>query len=136
MIKVVYGNKGIGKTKYLIASANALLNECNGQVVFIHRDNSLVTDLKHQIRYVDISEFPISTLEQLLSFICGMIAENFDIEAIFLDGLAKYDAKQEQYPLFFDKIRTISEKFNTKFVFSISGDISGIPEHVNKEYSC
>ena len=28
MIKVVYGNKGIGKTKYLIAGANALLENC------------------------------------------------------------------------------------------------------------
>jgi DNA replication protein DnaC len=136
MIKVVYGTKGIGKTKYLIANANALTNECNGEVVFINRDNSLVTDLKHEIRYVDISDFPITTLDQLLAFICGLIAENFDIEAIFVDGLAKYEAKQEQYPVFFEKIKNIAEKFNTKFTFSVSGDISGIPEFVNKEYSC
>lgn len=136
MIKVVYGNKGIGKTKYLITSANTLLDECNGEVVFINRDNSLVTDLKHEIRYVNISDFPISTLDQLLAFICGLIAENFDIEAVYLDGLAKYDAKQEQYPQFFDRIKSIAEKFNTKFIFSVSGDISGIPEYVNKEYSC
>ena len=136
MIKVVYGNKGIGKTKYLITSANNMLDECVGEVVFINRDNSLVTNLKHEIRYVDISEFPISALSQLLAFISGLIAENYDIKAIYVDGLAKYDAKQEQYPDFFESIKHLSEKFDTQFVFSVSGDISGIPEYVVKEYSC
>lgn len=136
MIKVVYGTKGIGKTKYLINTANAMLPDCMGDVVFINRDNSLITDLKHEIRYVNISEFPISTLDQLLAFICGLIAEDYDIKAIFLDGLAKYEATQDQYPGFFDKIKHLAEKFETKFVFSLSGDISGIPEYVTKEYSC
>ncbi len=136
MIKVVYGNKGIGKTKYLISSANTLLGDCMGDVVFINRDNSLITDLKHEIRYVNISDFPINTLDQLFAFICGLIAENYDIKAIFVDGLAKYEAKQDQYPEFFDKVKNVSEKFETKFIFSVSGDISSIPEYVNKEYSC
>lgn len=136
MIKVVYGNKGIGKTKYLIASANTLLDDSMGDVVFINRDNSLVTDLKHEIRYVNISDFPIFTLDQLLAFISGLIAENYDITAIFVDGLAKYDTKQEQYPDFFAKIKNIAEKFETRFIFSVSGDISNIPEYVNKEYTC
>ncbi len=136
MIKVIYGNKGIGKTKYLISSANTLLGDCMGDVVFINRDNSLITDLKHEIRYVNISDFPVSTLDQLFAFICGLIAQDYDIKAIFVDGLAKYEAKQEQYPDFFDKVKKISERFETKFIFSVSGDISGIPEYVNKEYSC
>ncbi len=136
MIKVVYGNKGIGKTKYLISSANTLLGDCMGDVVFINRDNSLITDLKHEIRYVNISDFPINTLDQLFAFICGLIAENYDIKAIFVDGLAKYEARQDQYPEFFDKVKNVSEKFETKFIFSVSGDISSIPEYVNKEYSC
>lgn len=136
MIKVIYGNKGIGKTKYLITSANNLLEDCRGELVFINLDNSLVTNLKHQIRYVNISDFPISSLDQLIAFICGLIAENYDIEGIFFDGLAKYDSNQEHYPGFFEKLKLISDKFNTKFYFTVSGDISGIPEFVNKEYSC
>ncbi|MCX7772988.1 MAG: hypothetical protein N2376_07750 [Clostridia bacterium] len=136
MIKVVYGNKGIGKTKYLIASANTMLAECGGDIVFINRDNSLVTDLRHEIRYVNISDFPISKLDQLLAFVCGLIAEDYDIKAIFIDGLDKYGATQDLYPDFFDKLKTIAEKFETRFVCAVNGDISGIPEYVNKEYSC
>lgn len=136
MIKVVYGNKGIGKTKYLITSANTMLNDCMGDVVFINRDNSLITDLRHEIRYVNISDFPISTIDHLIAFMCGLIAEDYDIKAIFVDGLKKYEATQQDYPMFFDKIKQVAEKFDVKFVFSVSGDISGIPEYVNKEYSC
>jgi hypothetical protein len=136
MIKVVYGNKGIGKTKYLIASANDFYENCNGDVVFINRGISHITNLKHQIRYVDISEFPIKSIEQLLSFMCGLIAQNYDIKAIYVDALSNYDINNSQYEYFFDQVKILSEKFDTQFIFSISGDISSIPEYVHKEYSC
>lgn len=136
MIKVVYGNKGIGKTKYLIAGANALLDSCNGDIVFINRGIDHISNVKHPIRYVDISDFPISSLDQLLSFICGMIAQNYDIKAIYIDALSNYLLKEEQYDYFFEQLKLLSEKFDTQFVFSISGDISSIPEYVYKEYSC
>ncbi len=136
MIKVVYGNKGIGKTKYLIAGANALLDSCNGDIVFINRGIDHISNVKHPIRYVDISDFPISSLDQLLSFICGMIAQNYDIKAIYIDALSNFVLKEEQYDYFFEQLKLLSEKFDTQFVFSISGDISSIPEYVYKEYSC
>ncbi len=136
MIKVVYGNKGIGKTKYLIAGANALLDSCNGDIVFIIRGIDYISNVKHPIRYVDISDFPISSLDQLLSFICGMIAQNYDIKTIYIDALSDFVMKEEQYDYFFEQLKLLSEKFDTQFVFSISGDISSIPEYVYKEYSC
>ncbi|MGI6084365.1 MAG: hypothetical protein ACOYIF_02825 [Acetivibrionales bacterium] len=136
MIKVVYGNKGVGKTKYLIASANALLDSCKGDIVFINRGISHITNLKHPIRYVDISDFPILSLKQLLSFICGMIAQNYDIKAIYIDALSNYEIEEGQYEYFFEQIKLLAEKFETQFIFSISGDISSIPEYVYKEYSC
>jgi hypothetical protein len=44
--------------------------------------------------------------------------------------------EEGQYEYFFKQIKLLSEKFETQFVFSISGDISSIPEYVYKEYSC
>jgi ABC-type proline/glycine betaine transport system ATPase subunit len=136
MIKVVYGNKGVGKTKYLIAAANTLLESCTGDIVFINHVISHITNIKQPIRYVDISDFPIKTMDQLLSFICGMISQNYDIKAIFVDGLSKYQIAKEEYPYFFEQIKILSDKFDTQFTFSISGDISNIPDFVYKEYSC
>ncbi len=136
MIKVVYGNKGIGKTKYLIASANEFFDSSIGDVVFINRGISHITNLKHQIRYVNITDFPIKTMDQLLSFMCGLIAQNYDIKAIYVDGLSDYDINQEQYNYFFSQVKNLTERFETQFIFSINGDISSIPEYVQKEYSC
>lgn len=136
MIKVVYGNKGIGKTKYLVADANNMLNECLGDVVFINNDNSLITDLRHEIRYVNASDFYISKINEMLAFMCGLIAEDYDIKAIFVDGLDKYFEKSVDSGDFFDKLRKIADKFEVRFVFSINGDISGIPDYVSKEYTC
>jgi hypothetical protein len=65
-----------------------------------------------------------------------MIAQNYDIKAIYIDALSNYEMEEGQYEYFFKQIKLLSEKFETQFVFSISGDISSIPEYVYKEYSC
>lgn len=136
MIKVIFGNKGIGKTKYLIENANGMLNDCTGDVVFVNHNNSLMTDLRHEIRYVDISEFPISRLDEIFAFICGLIAEDFDIKAIFLDGLERYSASHNECFDFFERLKSVSDKYEIKCIFSVNGDISGVPDYVIKEYSC
>lgn len=136
MIKVVCGGKGIGKTKYLIADANSMLDDCLGEIVFINHDDSLMHSLKHQIRYVNTSEFPIKGINEISAFICGIIAENYDIKAIYMDGLGRHIQDQAEMNQFFEKIRTLSDKYGVKFVFSMSGDISGIPDYVAKEFTC
>lgn len=136
MIKVVYGHKGIGKTKYLIAEVTGKIKDSKGDIVFIDTSNSLMTDLPHEIRYVNISEFPVKALCELVGFICGLIAEDYDIEMIYLDGLEKIENGCPDYEGFFEKIKIIENKYNVSFVFSTNGDIKGIPDDIVKEYSC
>lgn len=136
MIKVVCGSKGIGKTKYLVSGANSMVEDCSGEIVFINHDNSLIHSLKHPIRYVNSSEFPIKGINEIGAFICGIIAENYDVKAVFMDGLDRHIKDQEEITRFFDKIKILSERFGIRFIFSISGDISGTPDYVSKEYTC
>lgn len=136
MIKLVCGSKGIGKTKYLVSGANSMLDDCSGEIVFINHDDSLIHSLRHPIRYVNTSEFPIKGINEIFAFICGIIAENYDIKAVFMDGLDRHVSNQVQISEFFDKIKVLSEKFGVKFIFSMSGDISGTPDYVSKEYTC
>jgi len=136
MIKLVCGSKGIGKTKYLVSGANEMLDNCSGEIVFINHDDSLIHSLKHPIRYVNTSEFPVKGINELCAFICGIIAENYDIKAVFIDGLDRHVNDQGEMSRFFDKIRNLSDKFGVKFVLSMSGDISGTPDYVTKEYTC
>ncbi|MCX7711930.1 MAG: hypothetical protein N2484_18960 [Clostridia bacterium] len=133
MIRVFYGKKGMGKTKSLIDQANQLVSEGKGDVVFIDDSSQLMYDLKHEIRFINISEFPIKGHEAFLGFLCGVIAEDYDIEGIFIDGLT-YIVKEKTENLagFFESIRQISEKFNIKFFMSINGDSDIAPEFLNQ----
>ena len=42
MIKVFYGKKGTGKTKQMLETANAIVRESNGAVVYIDDSNELM----------------------------------------------------------------------------------------------
>lgn len=136
MIKVVFGTKGVGKTKYLIEDVHAFAKECKGDIVFIDTGNELITDLRHEIRFVNISDFPIDNLCSFYGFISGLVAANYDIEALYVDRLDLVANKDTAYQMFFDKIKELNKKFNIRFVFSISGNIKDIPDDIQKEYAC
>jgi hypothetical protein len=132
MIKVFFGEKGYGKSKMMIDSANALIGK-NGDVVFIDDDNSLMVKLQHQIRFVNISEFPVDSARSLAGFICGLISGNYDIDTIFIDGLT-YILKDELKDLgeFFSIIDRISTDFKVNFFFSINGDNVTLPKFLEQ----
>jgi thymidine kinase len=133
MVKVIYGTKGAGKTKTLIDTANQLVEESTGDVVFIDDSNQLMYDLKHKIRFINISEFPVSCSRGFAGFICGLIAEDYDINGIFIDGLT-YILKQKIETLqeLFEDIKEISKKYNIMFYFSINGDPETMPEFLKE----
>ena len=135
MIKVVFGSKGVGKTRYLVDDAHRFLNDCKGEIVFIETGYKLITGLKHEIRLVNIRDFPVDGLCSFYGFISGMIAANFDIMAIYVDMLDAISEKSPDYKTFFDKIKIVSEQFNVSFVFSISGSVKDIPDYIKKEYA-
>ncbi len=135
MVKVVYGSKGIGKTKFLLSDVNEAVNTSKGDIVFIDASRSHITDLRHEIRYVNISDFPLSSLNDLFGFICGMIAEDYDITSIYMDGLEKFDDKNDGITGFFNKVKTLEDKYTVNFIFSAAGELANLPAHVMTEYN-
>lgn len=134
MVKVLYGKKGTGKTKALIDAANAMVPSCSGEVVFIDDSNQLMYDLKHEIRFINISDFPVAEPASFLGFLCGVVAENYDICGIFIDGIT-YIVKKDHEDLkdMFEGIKRLSEKFNIEFLISMNGQEGEMPEFI-KEY--
>jgi RecA/RadA recombinase len=134
MVNVIYGKKGMGKTKILVEEANKLASAGHGDVVFIDDSNQLMYDLKHEIRFVNVTDFPVSDASSFLGFICGIIAEDYDIDGIFIDGLT-YILKQKLDTLqdLFASLKKIAEKYNIKVVISINGEPEIMPEYL-KEY--
>jgi thymidine kinase len=134
MIKVIYGRKGAGKIKTLIDTANDFASKSKGDVVFIDDSDQLICDLKHEIRFINVSEFPVAGTSAFLGFICGVISEDYDIDGIFIDGLT-YILKQNVDSLkeFFDSLKTIAIKYNIKFYMTINGAVDETPDFI-KEY--
>ncbi len=134
MIKVIYGPKGMGKTKILIEEANKMVKNAKGSVVFIDDSEQLIYDLKHQVRFVNVSEFPAMGSEGFSGFIFGILSQNYDIEGIFIDRL-NFITKVSVSELenFFKNLSTIDKNFNVNFLITLHGDEADMPEFL-KQY--
>lgn len=134
MIDVVYGGKGTGKTRALVKKANEMVDENYGCVVYIDCSNNLIHNLKRSVRFINITEFPIEKEEGFLGFLCGIIAQNYDIKWIFIDGIT-YILEKDASKLenLFSKLKVIASQFEVEFNMSITGDKEDTPEYL-KQY--
>lgn len=133
MIQLIYAKKGSGKTKRLIDLANAELTTTKGEVVFIDDDKRYMYDVKHQIRFVDVKDYKIDSCDALYGLLCGMVAQNFDIEAIYIDAFLKIIKKDvSELEDYIKKIEELTEKNNFKAVIIVSADPDAAPEFLKK----
>ena len=138
MIQVILGSKGSGKTKRLIDITNDALKVEHGNVVFIDDDKRYMYDLRHEIRFVDASEYPAAdkgSPDAFLAFICGMLSANFDLCLIAVDAfkkLVKTPLDDIEMEKFFENLEKISNAHHCKFVLSISSAEDEVPEYIRK----
>lgn len=136
MIQIIFGKRGSGKTKRIIDMANASIRESKGDVLFIDDDNRYMFDLKHQIRFINASEYGVQGEEKFFGFVNGILAGNFDVSLVFIDAflhLVKTD-KPDICKLegFFEKLEALSERASVDFVISLSEDAELVPESIRK----
>jgi len=136
MIQAIYGKKGSGKTKRLLDQANDALKTEKGDVIFIDDDKRYMYDLRHEVRFVDASEYGVDSPDMFLGFVSGMLAQNFDVTAVFVDAFIKLvKADIADLGKFFERLDKLSEKADHKvrFVLSVSGDPDTMPAFM-KQY--
>ena len=134
MIQVIFGETGAGKTKRIIDIANETLKTANGSIVFIDNDNQYMFGLKHDIRFVDASEFHIDSPKMFFGFISGIAAQDFDLEYIFIDGFMKIvhhplDTLEE----LFKGMDEFANRCNVKLILSITGSEESAPEFLKPD---
>jgi len=129
MIKVVMGLKGMGKTKSLISNVNESVKEEHGNVVCIEKESKLRFDVDHKVRLISADEYEIDSFDKCYGFLCGLIAGNYDITAIYIDSILKICG--DNMDKFYDFLRGL-DKFseNTKFYMTASFDPSKAPEKI------
>lgn len=135
MIQIIHGKKGSGKTKKILDMANSAISEHKGDVIFLDDDNRYMFDLRHEVRFVNAGEYGSDSPEMFFGFLCGMLAQNFDISVIFVDAflkLVKVDAENTE--AFFARLDKLSLKHNVEFILSVNVDDDLAPEFMKKYF--
>lgn len=134
MIKFIVGAKGSGKTKTMIDMANEAVKATKGDVVYIDRDRNHIYDLNKSLRFIETGDFQLDNLKAFYGFLCGIIAQDFDVETIFIDGQKLIAVAQEKcMEEFLVNLKKLEDKFEVNFVISCSRTESEVPEIV-KQY--
>lgn len=68
MIYLVLGDKGVGKTRYLVEEANKEKEKGNNNIVFIDTDDSQINTLDHKVRLINAKSYKIKSEDGLLGF--------------------------------------------------------------------
>ena len=133
MIQIFYGHKGSGKTKRIIAHANQSAEHCDGAIYFMNVDQSYMYELRHQIRFINTSDYNVLGAYLLLGFLDGLAASNYDLKKIYIDGFLKHmDRDIAQLEDLFVKLEKYSEKFGIDLVLSVSKDKEEMPAFLYK----
>lgn len=132
MVTLIAGKKGSGKSKEIVKKANDELLASKGNMIFIDDDNRAMYDLHHDIRFINLSEFPVKDSCEFLGFVCGLISNNYDIEKIFIDGIMNaVQMTEAELTSWFSKIDDISTAFNIDFVVTLNHE-TDLPEKLQR----
>lgn len=133
MIKIIYGSKGSGKTKKLIAAANEDAKNIKGLSVFITDNKRCMYDVARTVRFIDVTDWSIAGEDALCGFIKGVAACNNDNEYIYLDGISRISGKGvAELAGTFYMLEKISKENNITITLTCSCDLEELPDFVKK----
>lgn len=129
MVRLIAGEKGKGKTKYILNRANEEAKSSDGVVIYLDKNNKHMFELDRNIRLINVLEYPLSDFNSLIGFICGLISGNNDIESIYFDSfltLAGLEEKDAENAI--DKMSVLSDRLGVEFIISLSMGINDLDE--------
>ncbi|MBQ3552284.1 MAG: ATP-binding protein [Clostridia bacterium] len=133
MIKIIHGAKGTGKTMRMFTLANESASSAKGNCVFIASGKNATYNLKHAIRFIDVTEYGINGPKMFAGFLSGIAAQDFDLEYIFIDGFTKIvNHPLDTLEQFFEYLDVFSKNCNIKLIISISVQDGEFPDYLKK----
>ena len=133
MVNLVCGKQGTGKTRKMIEFGNNAIKKMKGKVVFLEANNKHMYDLHHDIRYINTKEHGMMNADQFLGFVSGLLAADYDIEHVYIDGLYKI-AKigMEDLKNIIEKLNNTSKEFEVDFYMSVNFDENELDSDIKK----
>ncbi len=135
MIQLIVGAKGKGKTKHLLEKVNNAVKTVDGNIVYLDKNAKHMYELKNRIRLINTSEFPFSSTDEFIGFLCGIVSQDHDLQEVYLDSLmdvAFIKDKADIEPLLL-KLDKISSQFSVDFFISVSLEVDEVPEQFRSQ---
>ena len=130
MIEIICGEKGKGKTKELLAKVNGTVASASGNIVYLDKSQKHMYELNNKVRLINVADYPVETCEEFLGFLCGIVSQDHDLEEMYLDSFLTIAGVHSDDDMChaIEKLDVISEKYNVKFVLSVSKNEVDLPE--------
>lgn len=136
MVQLIVGEKGKGKTKYLLESVDKSVKEANGNLVYIDKNEKHMLELSNKIRFINAKDYPIASCQEFIGFLCGVISQDHDLETIFLDSFSTVaQLPSDGIEPAIIRLDEVSQVFNVDFVVSLTAKPSELPESTKKYVS-
>lgn len=130
MIEIIAGEKGKGKTKELLGRVNSAVTAASGNIVYLDKSQKHMYELNNKVRLINVTDYPIDNCDEFLGFVCGVVSQDNDLEEMYLDSfltIASIETDEEICHAI-QKLDVISEKYNVKFILSVSRNESALPD--------
>lgn len=132
MIKLIVGSKGSGKTKILIDQVNKAAATTTGHVVCIEKAMNLQFSIKSSVRLIHADEYAISDYNEFYGFVAGILAGNYDIKDVFVDGILRIGNRDlDGFAAMVERVQSLV-KDDVTVTFTVSTDESNLPESLKK----
>ena len=130
MIEIICGEKGKGKTKELLAKVNGAVATASGNIVYLDKSQKHMYELNNKVRLINVADYPVETCEEFLGFLCGIVSQDHDLEEMYLDSFLTIAGvhNDDDMTQAIEKLDVISEKYNVKFLLSVSKNEADLPE--------
>ena len=130
MIEIIAGEKGKGKTKELLAKVNHSVAAASGNIVYLDKSQKHMYELNNKVRLINVMDYPIDNCDEFRGFLCGIVSQDNDLEEMYLDSFLTiaFIETDDEIQHAIEKLDIISEKYNVKFILSVSRDESKLPE--------
>ncbi|HHW93284.1 MAG TPA: hypothetical protein GX734_02170 [Clostridiaceae bacterium] len=137
-VKAIVGSKGSGKTPIMLDQVESLAKDKDLNIVFIEYGKTVDQILPHSVRLIDITEYPVRGYGQLIAFLAGMNAKDYDISHIFVDSLLTIadDYNKEYLDDFLVSLESFAQRADVKITVSVSADVQDLTEEALRFVEC
>ncbi len=135
MVEIISGEKGKGKTKYLLDKVNSDIKKVDGSIVYIDKNTKHMYELDSKIRLINMGDYPIESSEEFLGFLSGVLSQNADIQEVFLDSFLTVSNidNNDEFTDALTKLDRVCNMFDVKFVLSVSKNEKDLPENAKSK---